>query len=123
MMVPKVPALRAVPGLVTPVPLPLSVEYANDSGSLAGSNAGQPDAATLPVPPGATKDQVALGERIFHGEVDACAVFAKAVDLLKGVGLAPVDWPCSGGENTRLAAMRGKLLQYDLQLLLKRGEA
>jgi glucose/arabinose dehydrogenase len=33
-------------------------------------NAGQPDAATLPVPPGATKDQVALGERIFHGEVD-----------------------------------------------------
>ncbi len=33
-------------------------------------NAGLPDIATLPVPPGATKDQVALGERIFHGEVD-----------------------------------------------------
>jgi glucose/arabinose dehydrogenase/mono/diheme cytochrome c family protein len=33
-------------------------------------NAGQPDLASLPVPPGATKDQVALGERIFHGEVD-----------------------------------------------------
>ncbi|MGB7125884.1 MAG: c-type cytochrome [Methylovirgula sp.] len=33
-------------------------------------NAGWPDLAALPVPPGATKDQVALGERVFHGEVD-----------------------------------------------------
>lgn len=34
-------------------------------------NAGRPDLAALPVPPGATKDQVALGDRIFHGGVDA----------------------------------------------------
>jgi glucose/arabinose dehydrogenase/mono/diheme cytochrome c family protein len=33
-------------------------------------NAGLADLASLPVPPGATRDQVALGERIFHGEVD-----------------------------------------------------
>jgi glucose/arabinose dehydrogenase/mono/diheme cytochrome c family protein len=31
-------------------------------------NAGQLSAASLPVPPGATKEQVALGERIFRGE-------------------------------------------------------
>ncbi len=32
-------------------------------------DAGRPSAASLPVPPGATKEQVALGDRIFHGEV------------------------------------------------------
>jgi len=31
-------------------------------------DAGRPIAAALPVPPGATREQVALGERIFHGE-------------------------------------------------------
>jgi glucose/arabinose dehydrogenase/mono/diheme cytochrome c family protein len=31
-------------------------------------DAGRPSAASLPVPPGATKEQVALGDRIFHGE-------------------------------------------------------
>jgi glucose/arabinose dehydrogenase len=33
-------------------------------------NAGETDLVALPVPPGATKERVALGERIFHGEVD-----------------------------------------------------
>jgi glucose/arabinose dehydrogenase/mono/diheme cytochrome c family protein len=32
-------------------------------------DAGRPSPASLPVPPGATKEQVALGDRIFHGEV------------------------------------------------------
>jgi glucose/arabinose dehydrogenase/mono/diheme cytochrome c family protein len=31
-------------------------------------DAGRPDAATLPVAPGATREEVALGDRIFHGE-------------------------------------------------------
>jgi glucose/arabinose dehydrogenase/mono/diheme cytochrome c family protein len=31
-------------------------------------DAGRPTPASLPVPPGATRDQVALGDRIFHGE-------------------------------------------------------
>jgi glucose/arabinose dehydrogenase/mono/diheme cytochrome c family protein len=31
-------------------------------------DAGRPDAASLPVPAGATKEEVALGNRIFHGE-------------------------------------------------------
>ena len=33
-------------------------------------DAGRVAAAELPVPPGATKDEVALGERIFHGEAE-----------------------------------------------------
>jgi glucose/arabinose dehydrogenase/mono/diheme cytochrome c family protein len=32
------------------------------------SDAGRPELASLPLAPGATKEQVALGERIFHGE-------------------------------------------------------
>jgi glucose/arabinose dehydrogenase/cytochrome c5 len=32
-------------------------------------DAGRPSPAFLPTPPGATKEQVALGDRIFHGEV------------------------------------------------------
>ena len=32
------------------------------------ADAGRASAAALPVPPGATKEQVALGDRIFHGE-------------------------------------------------------
>jgi glucose/arabinose dehydrogenase/cytochrome c553 len=31
-------------------------------------DAGRPSPASLPVPPGATKEQVALGDRIYHGE-------------------------------------------------------
>jgi glucose/arabinose dehydrogenase/mono/diheme cytochrome c family protein len=31
-------------------------------------DAGRPSPASLPVPPGATKEQVSLGDRIFHGE-------------------------------------------------------
>jgi glucose/arabinose dehydrogenase len=31
-------------------------------------DAGRPDAAALPIPPGITKEQVMLGDRIFHGE-------------------------------------------------------
>ena len=31
-------------------------------------DAGRPDAAALPIPPGATREQVTLGDRIFHGE-------------------------------------------------------
>jgi len=34
----------------------------------AEPESGRPDAAALPVPPGATQDQVLLGDRIFHGE-------------------------------------------------------
>ena len=38
-------------------------------------DAGRPDAAALPIPAGATKEQVMLGDRIFHGEAadGACA--------------------------------------------------
>ena len=31
-------------------------------------DAGRPSPASLPVPPGATKEEIALGDRIFHGE-------------------------------------------------------
>jgi mono/diheme cytochrome c family protein len=32
------------------------------------ADAGRRDTASLPIPPGATKEEVALGDRIFHGE-------------------------------------------------------
>ena len=50
------------------------------SGAAASSNAVPPEgihpeagneSAALPTPPGATKEQVALGDRIFRGEVDS----------------------------------------------------
>ena len=36
--------------------------------STAGKAADRPSAESLPVPPGGTREQVALGDRIFHGE-------------------------------------------------------
>jgi glucose/arabinose dehydrogenase/mono/diheme cytochrome c family protein len=33
-------------------------------------DAGRSETASLPIPPGGTKEQIALGDRIFHGEVD-----------------------------------------------------
>jgi|SRR5271166_143481 len=36
--------------------------------STAGKAADRPSAQSLPVPPGGTREQVALGDRIFHGE-------------------------------------------------------
>jgi mono/diheme cytochrome c family protein len=56
---------------LAPAPAPV---IASASGGEAGPPEGMhPDAgriasASLPVPPGATKDEVALGDRIFHGE-------------------------------------------------------
>lgn len=37
----------------------------------AHADSGRPDAAALPVPPGGSRDQVLLGDRIFHGEAAA----------------------------------------------------
>ncbi len=34
----------------------------------AKADSGRPDAGALPVPPGGTREQVLLGDRIFHGE-------------------------------------------------------
>jgi glucose/arabinose dehydrogenase/mono/diheme cytochrome c family protein len=54
-------------------PAPEPKVAAASSGSPSPPEGTHPDAgrivtASLPIPPGATKDQVALGERIFHGE-------------------------------------------------------
>jgi mono/diheme cytochrome c family protein len=35
---------------------------------MAGAVQGRPDPNTLPVPPGETREQVLLGDKIFHGE-------------------------------------------------------
>jgi mono/diheme cytochrome c family protein len=35
------------------------------------ADAGRPGAASLPVPPGSSREQVALGDRIYHGEASA----------------------------------------------------
>jgi len=57
---------------LAPAPSP-KVAAASGSGAASPPEGTHPDAgrivtASLPVPPGATKEQVALGDRIFHGE-------------------------------------------------------
>ena len=42
-------------------------------------DAGRPSPASLPIPPGATREQVALGDRIFHGEAAAAPAPAATV--------------------------------------------
>jgi glucose/arabinose dehydrogenase len=58
-------------GIAPPAPAPAGAQAATSGNPLPPEgihpNAG---AAPLPVPPGASPDQVALGDRIFHGEVD-----------------------------------------------------
>jgi len=61
------------PGLSGIAPAPAPVLTAASSGDVLPPEGIHPDAgrvepASLPVPPGATKEQVALGDRIFHGE-------------------------------------------------------
>jgi mono/diheme cytochrome c family protein len=56
---------------LAPAPTPVVANAATgNAGPLEGKhpNAGRSISASLPVPPGATKEQVALGERIFQGE-------------------------------------------------------
>jgi mono/diheme cytochrome c family protein len=57
----------------TPMPAPapkIAVVTSGEPGPPEGTHpdAGRAPLASLPVPPGATKEQVALGDRIFHGE-------------------------------------------------------
>ncbi|MGA9946820.1 MAG: c-type cytochrome, partial [Xanthobacteraceae bacterium] len=49
----------------------LAAASAGESGPPEGihPDAGRSSTASLPIPPGATKEQIALGDRIFHGEV------------------------------------------------------
>jgi glucose/arabinose dehydrogenase/mono/diheme cytochrome c family protein len=57
---------------VAPAPAPAAASSAsNEAGPPEGmhADAGRADTGNLPVPDGATKDEVALGDRIFHGEV------------------------------------------------------
>jgi mono/diheme cytochrome c family protein len=59
---------------IAPAPAPV-VAAADGSNPLPPEgmhpDAGRSETASLPIPPGGTKEQVALGDRIFHGEVDA----------------------------------------------------
>jgi glucose/arabinose dehydrogenase/cytochrome c553 len=50
---------------IAPAPQP-SVVAANATG-------GRPDVSTLPIPPGSSREQIALGDRIFHGEEKGAA--------------------------------------------------
>ncbi len=56
---------------VAPAPAPAVTASAGGAVPPEGTHpdAGRQESATLPVPPGATKEEVALGDRIFHGEV------------------------------------------------------
>jgi glucose/arabinose dehydrogenase len=56
---------------VAPAPAPAAAATASaEAGPPEGTHpdAGRPNARSLPVPAGATEEQVALGDRIFHGE-------------------------------------------------------
>jgi glucose/arabinose dehydrogenase/mono/diheme cytochrome c family protein len=55
-----------------PAPSPTVLAATGEPGPPEGVHpeAGRAATTTLPVPPGATKEEVALGDRIFHGEVD-----------------------------------------------------
>ena len=65
------------------------------------ADAGRPDAASLPVPAGATKEQVALGDRIFHGEAadGTCAGChgSDAKGSPQGPSLADGNWNFGDG--------------------------
>jgi glucose/arabinose dehydrogenase/mono/diheme cytochrome c family protein len=60
------------PGLsgIAPAPAPTAIASSGSAVPPEGihPDAGRPEPASLPIPLGATKDQVALGDRIFHGE-------------------------------------------------------
>jgi glucose/arabinose dehydrogenase/mono/diheme cytochrome c family protein len=62
------PADAAVAAAPAPAP---AATTAAEPGPPEGTHpdAGRMDLASLPVPPGATREQIALGDRIFHGEV------------------------------------------------------
>ncbi len=55
---------------VAPAPAVVAAANSGEPGPPEGvhPDAGRPSANSLPIPPGATKEQVALGDRIFHGE-------------------------------------------------------
>ena len=59
---------------VTPCPSAAApAEQAGGAAAALPPEAGAPVTASLPVPKGATKDMVALGDRIYHGEVGGAA--------------------------------------------------
>jgi glucose/arabinose dehydrogenase len=62
---------NAASGIAAAAPAP-ATQQASTSGNVPPPEGIHPDAgsAPLPVPPGGSPEQVALGERIFHGEVD-----------------------------------------------------
>jgi glucose/arabinose dehydrogenase/mono/diheme cytochrome c family protein len=80
---------------ITPAPSPTAVN--ETTGSVGGKaqppegihpNAGSVAAANLPVPPGQTEDQVALGEEIFHGQNGATCTGCHGTNA-KGTPLGP----------------------------------
>jgi glucose/arabinose dehydrogenase/cytochrome c5 len=55
---------------IAPAPATVAAASSGTAGPPEGTHpdAGRPDTSTLPAPAGASKDEVALGDRIFHGE-------------------------------------------------------
>ncbi len=72
------------------------------------SNAGVPDTANLPIPEGATKEMVALGDRIFHGQVEGATCTgchgSSATGTPLGPNLTNNRWFWSDGSYTGIAA-------------------
>ncbi len=72
------------------------------------ANAGVPDTASLPVPEGATKEMVALGDRIYHGQVAGATCTGCHGSSGSGTPLGPNltanRWLWSDGTYTGIAA-------------------
>ncbi|MEP6884729.1 MAG: PQQ-dependent sugar dehydrogenase [Gammaproteobacteria bacterium] len=72
------------------------------------SNAGVPDAAKLPVPEGATREMVLLGDRIYHGLVGGATCTGCHGTAATGTPLGPNltanRWLWSDGSSTGIAA-------------------
>jgi mono/diheme cytochrome c family protein len=73
-----------------------------------GTHAGASDAATLPVPEGATAEMVVLGERIYHGQVGGATCTgchgSDATGSPLGPNLTTNRWFWSDGTNAGIAA-------------------
>jgi glucose/arabinose dehydrogenase/mono/diheme cytochrome c family protein/sugar lactone lactonase YvrE len=79
-----------------------------DASASAGGHAGVPDASTLPVPEGATRESVLLGDRIYHGREGGATCTgchgAGGTGTPLGPNLTANRWFWSDGSNTGIAA-------------------
>ena len=95
---------------ITAAPAPAAVAAASGEAvppEGTHADAGRPAPDSLPVPPGGTKEQVALGDRIFHGEASDGTCSGCHGSDAKGTSVGPsltdIDWHWSDGSPNGIA--------------------